>query len=51
MKNGRYLVFWSLNGDGKIQFRIKITTVTVPIQKFDYGITVILEKINGNTVI
>ena len=38
------------NGDGKIQFLIENTTVTVFIQKFDYGITVIFEKINGNTV-
>ena len=51
IKNGRYSVFQSPNGDGKIQFLIENTTVTVFIQKFDYGITVIFEKINGNTVI
>ena len=51
IKNGRYSVFQSPNGDGKIQFLIENTTVTVLIQKFDYGITVIYEKINGNTVI
>ena len=51
MKNGRYLVFQSPNGDGKIQFLIENTTVTVFIQKFDYGITVLFEKINGNAVI
>ena len=51
MKNGRYLVFQSPNGDGNIQFLIENTTVKVFIQKFDYGITVIFEKINGYTVI
>ena len=30
---------------------IENTTVTVFLQKFDYDITVIFEKINGNTVI
>ena len=35
IKNGRYSVFQLLNGDGKIQFRIENTTVTVFIQKFD----------------
>ena len=50
-KNGLYLVFHLPNGDGKIQFLIENTTVTVFVQKFDYGITVIFEKINGNTVI
>ena len=51
MKNGRYSVFQSTNGDGKIQFLIENTTVTGFVQKFVYGITVIFEKINGNTVI
>ena len=51
IKNGRYSVFQRPNGDRKIQFLIRNTTVTVFIQKFDYGITVIFEKINGNTVI
>ena len=51
IKDLRYLVFQSPNGDGKIQFRIENTTVTVFIQKFDYDITVFCEKINGNTVI
>ena len=50
-KNGRYSDFHSPNGDGKIQFLIENTTVTVFIQKFDYGDTVIFEKFNGNTVI
>ena len=40
-KNGRYLVFQSPNGEGKIQFLIESTTVTVFIQNVDYGITVI----------
>ena len=34
-----------------MQYLIENTTVTVFIQKIDYGITVIFEKINGNTVI
>ena len=38
-------------GDGKIQFLIENATVTVFIHKFDYSITVIFEKINGNTLI
>ena len=47
---------WSVFGishdvDGKIQFLIENTTVTVFLQKFDYGITIIIEKIIGNTVI
>ena len=46
-KNGRYLVFKSSNDDGNIQFLIENTTVTVIIQKFAYGVTVIFEKING----
>ena len=48
MKNGRYSVFQSPNGDGKIQYLIDNTTMAVFIQKFDYDITVIFEKINGN---
>ena len=48
---GRYSIFQSPNGDVKIQFLVENTTVTVIIQKFDYGITVIFEKINSNTVI
>ena len=51
MKNGRYSVFQSRKGDGKIQFLIENTTVTVFIQMFVYGITVIFEKINVNMVI
>ena len=39
------------NGDSRIQFLMESTTLTVFIQKFDYGATVIFEKINGNTVI
>ena len=50
-KNGLYSVFEAPSGDDKIQFLIDNTTETVFIQKFDYGITVILEKINDNTVI
>ena len=46
-KNGRYSVFKSPNDDGNIQFLIENTTVTVIIQKFAYGVTVIFEKING----
>ena len=45
------MVFQSPDGDGKIQYLIENTTVTVFIQTFDYGITVFIEKINGNTVI
>jgi len=51
IKNGRYSVFESPNGDGKMQFLIENPTVTVFLQKFDYDITVIIEKINGNTII
>ena len=51
IKNGRYSVFQSPNGDRKIQFLIENTAVTVFTQKFDYGITVIFEKIYGNMVI
>ena len=50
-KNGRYSVFQSPNGDDNIQFQIENTTVMVIIRKFDYGTTVIFEKMNGNTVI
>ena len=39
------------DGDGKIQSLIENTTVKVFIQKFDYGILILFEKINGNTVI
>ena len=49
--NWRYLVFKSPNGDGKIQFLIENTKMTVFIQKFDYRITAIFEKINGSMVI
>ena len=41
----------SPNGDAKMQFPIENITVAVIIQKFDYGITIIFEKFNGNTVI
>ena len=51
IKNGRYSVFQSLNGDGKIQYLIENTPVMVFVQKFDYGITVIFKKINGKMVI
>ena len=51
IKNGRYSVFETPNGDGKIQFLIENTTDTVFIQKFDYDITVHFENINGNAVI
>ena len=44
-------MFQSPNGDGKIQYLMENTPVTVFVQKFDYGITVIFEKINGNTEI
>ena len=50
-KHSRHTVFQAPNGDGKIKFLIENTTVTVFIQNFDYGTTVIFEKINGNTVI
>ena len=50
-KNGRYSVYQSPNGDGNMQFLIENTMVTAIIQKFDHGVTVIIEKINGNTVI
>ena len=39
------------DGKGKIQSLIENTTVTVFIQKFDSGILILFEKINGNTVI
>ena len=51
IENGRYSVFQSPNRDVKIQFLMENTTVMVFIQKFDYGITIIFEKINGDTVI
>ena len=51
IKNGRYSVFQTPGSVGKIQFMIENTTVTVFIQKFDDGITVIFDKINGITVI
>ena len=44
-KNGLYLVFQLPNGDGKIQFLIENTTMTIFKQKFD-GNTVVFEKIN-----
>ena len=44
-------MFESNNVDSKVKFLMENTTVTVFIQKFDYGITVIFEKMNGNTVI
>ena len=37
--------------EGKIQFLIENTTVTVFIQKFDYGITVISERIDGSIIL
>ena len=46
-KNGQYSVFQSPDGDSKIQFLIENSTVTVFIEKFDYGITVIFGKINS----
>ena len=49
-KDGRYSVFQSPNGNGKIRFLVEYVMVTVFIQKFDYDITVIFEKIYGNTV-
>ena len=51
IKNGWYLIFQSSNYDSKIQILLENTTVTVIIQKFDYGISLIFKKINGNTVI
>ena len=36
IKDGRFSVFKSPNGDGKIQFLIENTTGMVFIQKFDY---------------
>ena len=50
-KDGRYSIFQSPNGDGRIQFLKENTTVTVFIQIFDSGTTVIFEKIKGNTVV
>ena len=43
-KNGRYTVFQSPDDDGKIQFPIENTTVTVFIKKLSNGITVIFKK-------
>ena len=43
---GRY---FGISVDVEIQYRIENTTVTVFIQKFDFGITVIFEKIDGKT--
>ena len=37
--------------NGRIQFLIENTTVTVFTQKFDYAMSVIFEKIIGDTVI
>ena len=51
VKNGRYSVSQSPDGDDDIQFQVENATVTVIIQKFDYGMTVIFEKMYGNTVI
>ena len=51
IKNGQYSVFQLPNGDGKIQFLIENTTVTVFIKIFDYAIMVIPEKNNGNAII
>ena len=51
MKNVRYSVFELPNGDGELHFLIENATVTVFIKKFGHCIMVILEKINGNTVI
>ena len=47
----RYSVFQLPNRVGKIQFLIENTTVTAFTQIFDYGITLIYEKINSSTVI
>ena len=44
IKNVQYSEFQAPNGDGKIQFLIENTTVTVFIQIFDYGTIVIFEK-------
>ena len=49
-KNGQYSVFQKPQGDDKIRFLIENTTLTVYIQTFDYGITVIFEIFNGNMV-
>ena len=42
------MVFQSPNGDRKILLLIENTTIRVFIQKFDYGVTGIFEKIKGN---
>ena len=44
-KNGHYLVFHLPNGDGKIQYLIENTTMTISKQQFD-GNTIVFEKIN-----
>ena len=44
IKNDRYSVFQSPNCDGKIQFLLENTTITVFIQEMDHGIMVIFEK-------
>ena len=51
IKNGRYSLIQSSNGDGKIQFLMESTTVTILMQKIDFAILVIFEKTNGDTVI
>ena len=43
-KKGQYSVFQTPNGVRKIYFAIENTTMTIIIQKFDYGITVIFDK-------
>ena len=50
-KNDLYLVFQLPNGDGKIQYLIENTTMTISKQKVGYKNTVIFGKINCNTVI
>ena len=49
--NKKWSVFRSTNRDSKIQYLIKDTTVTVFMQKLDYGIMVIFENINSNTAV
>ena len=48
-KNGRYLVFQSPNGDGKIHFWIGNSTVTTFTQKIDHDVRVIFEKNYSNS--
>ena len=43
-KNDRYFGIQAPNIDGKNQFLLENTTVTVIIQKFDCGITVLFVK-------